>query len=365
MLTNISEAISLSRDYSIPSDDVLFIDLSLTGVSFSFPHVRIRFEFFPEDEVCFRNSIERGVENYFFALPVSSDSLYRIEDNKLMMDGRVLGSVRNVKEDTCDSSYLRRKGTVFVFNPVSKSSCNGCKFCHTVKQTPKDRTSLLKGYEVRSFIEGWMTQNSFSDLSHLVQVSIVTGCFGNERRVVDYLKMIKTLLNELGFSGEILYYGSEITSKEGLDELKALTPLTICFSVECFNERNMMLKYTKGTLSLDQIANILWRAKGNGCKTRFSYVLGIESLEAMELGFKSLFSCIDRFPVVNIFQFHEGQENLRFCDAKRIDYYLQARKSIERMFVDTDMRPAPWENYRSLWHLNFGKEELNEIRTPS
>lgn len=84
----------------------------------------------------------------------------------------------------------------------------------------------------------------------------------------------------------------------------------------------------------------------------------------MEQGFRFLFPNIDRFPVVNIFQVHKGQKSLRFYNAEEINYYLRARKTIENMFIGTDMRPAPWENYRSLWYLKFGKEDLNEIRTP-
>lgn len=364
MLKSISEAKSLSRKYDIPVEDILFVDMSLSGVCFSLPYVRVRFEFFPEDNFCFENSIKREIQNYFFALPTSYNSLYRIEEDRLMMNERVLGLIKDIEEDTCDSSYVRRKGTVFVFNPVLKSSCSGCEFCHTIRQTGKEEGSLLTRGRIRQFLNSWIKQNSFSDLSHLIQVSVVTGCFGSEKKVIEHLKILRDLLYNFGFQGKILYYGSEITSKKGIDELKNLRPITLCLSVECFNDRERMLKYTKGRLGIRQIKNILTKAQRIGCKTRFSYIVGIESLEAMQQGFNSLLPYIDCFPVVNIFQIHNGQEDLRFSNARKIDYYLKARKSIEKMFINTNMRPASWENYRSLWHLTFGKEKLNEIRTP-
>lgn len=365
MLQGISEANSLARKHDVPLEDILFTDMSLSGVFFSLPYIRIRFEFIPEDSFCFENSIERKIENYFFALPVSYNSLYRIEGNRLMMNGRLLGLVKNVREDTCDSSYVRRKGTVFVFNPVPKSSCSGCKFCHTIKQTGKEEESLLVKGKIRQFLNSWMNQNSLSGLSHLIQVSVVTGCFGSEKKVIEHLKILRDLFYDFDFQGKILYYGSEITSEKGIDELKNLRPITLYFSVECFKDRERMLKYTKGRLGTDQIRNILAKAQRIGCETRFSYIVGIESLEAIKQGFNSFLPYINCFPVVNVFQVHKGQGNLRFNEARKMDYYLKARKSIEEIFGDTNMRPAPWENYRSLWHLTFGKEQLNDIRTPS
>jgi len=125
-----------------------------------------------------------------------------------------------------------------------------------------------------------------------------------------------------------------------------------------------MLKNIKGKMTIDNAKNILSKAKDNGFNTTFSYILGIESISAMKMLFKEVLPFINRFPIINIFQVHKGQEKLRHPKAWKIDYYMKARKILEEMFMNTNMKPRPWENYRSLWYLKFGKEWLDDIRTP-
>lgn len=364
MIRNLSEALLLSEYYTIPLEEILFLDFSLNGIEFSFSYPRIRFKFIPEHKSWFKDSIQRGIKSYFFALPTSSKSTYCIKNKRLIINGRALGRVGKVEEDTCDSSYLRRKRTVLVFNPLSKSLCHGCKFCHTITQTPQDRKSLISKDEVRNFFGSWLDNQNLIDLSHLIQVSMVTGCFGSEKKVLEYLKMLRGILTRFGFKGTLFYYGSEITSEKGLEELKKISPFILCLSVECFADRGIILKSAKGRLAFEDIKRILLKARECELGVRFSYILGIEPLELMEINFVRLLPYINVFPVINVFQVHNGQENLRFHEAREIEYYLEARKIIERIFMNTTMRPNPWENYRSLWYLNFGKEQLNEIRTP-
>lgn len=364
MLENLEKALVFSENYKVSPEDVLFIDFSLSGVKFPASCVRIRFGFHPQNNSFFRASTEKDINDYFFALPVTRESAYHIEGDKFNANGELLGNIKDAEEDTCDSSYLRRKGTVFVFNPLSKSSCYGCKFCHTIKQTPRDRKSIITEDEVKDFFRNWLKNQHLVDLSHLIQVSIVTGCFGSEQKLVEYLKMVKGILTQFGFNGILFYYGSEITSEKSLEELRKINPFTLCVSVECFADRGIILRSTKGRLTSEDIKKILAKAKEYEFGARFSYILGIEPLEVMEFNFVRLLPYINAFPVINVFQIHRGQENLRFHGAREMEYYLEARKIIEGIFMNTTMRPNPWENYRSLWHLNFGKEYLNDFRTP-
>lgn len=364
MLANPHEAMAVSEIYNVPPEDILFLDLNLSGARFHLPYSRIRFEFLPEYRPYFRISMERNIKKYFFPLPTSQSSNYYIEDDYLKMNREILGKVKGTTEDTCDSSYSRRNGTVLNLNPNSKSLCHGCKFCHTIQQTARDGTCLFTSSEFRLFLKKWIQENFLPDLSNLIQVALITGCFGSENKVVKYLKIIKKVLNEYKFNGELLYYGSEIVSNKALDELKEVEPFALCLSLECFENRDTMLRDTKRNISIENARNILSRAKENGFKSNFSYILGIESLESMEKLFKGIYSFINRFPIINVFQIHRGQEKLRHPDAWKIEYYMKARKMLENLFVETDMRPRPWENYRGLWYLQFGESILDGIRTP-
>lgn len=365
MLRKPSEAVTLSKVYNIPPEDILFLDFSLSGINVDLPYARVRFEFTPEDRTYFSTSIEKDIDKYFFALPITPNSSYNIKDDYLIMEGEILGKVSEVANDTCDLSYPRRDGTVLNLNPTSKSLCHGCKFCHTIQQVANDRDNNLHAEPaLRKFIEVWLEKYKVSDLSHLIQAAIVTGCFGDEQKVLEYLKMAKKVLNGHNFKGEIFYFGSEITTKKSLEELKKIKPFGLCLSLECFKNRKMMLRNIKARLSLEDIKKILSQSVKNGFRTNFSYILGMESLDIIQEGFRELFPYINSFPVINIFQIHQGQEKLRHPEAWNFSYYMKARKMLEKMFKDTNMRPRVWENYRSLWYLNFATEELNDIRTP-
>lgn len=365
MLTTPSEALTLSKTYNVPPEDILFLDFSLCGAAVDFPYARVRFEFLPKNRPYFKTSFQRGILRYFFALPTNPNSPYRIEDGYLITKGEMIGKVKYLANDTCDSSYPRRSGTALNLNPISKSQCHGCKFCHTLLQHAKDTDVDLQSESgLKCFVGDWLKGYKVSDLSHLIQVAIVTGCFGGEQKVVEYLKMARTVLDEYDFNGELFYYGSEITTKEALDELKEIKPFALCLSLECFENREKILRDIKRRVSIKDAKNILEKAKENGFRTNFSYILGIESLNAMKKLFEELFPYISSFPVINIFHIHHGQEKIRYPDAWKIDYYMKARKILEKMFINTNTRPRPWENYRSLWYLNFGEVMLDDIRTP-
>lgn len=211
-----------------------------------------------------------------------------------------------------------------------------------------------------------MKKFEIADLSHLMQIAIVTGCFPNEQKVVDFLKMAKDVLNDFLFKGELFYFGSQIKSEKALLELRKIRPLGICFSLECFDNKNReyFLRDVKRDLHLDTIKEMLIIANNLGVRTNFSYIIGLESLETIKKGFGDFLPYINSFPIVNVFQSHKGQATLRHNDADKIDYYIKARKIIEDIFMQTALRPRPWENYRSLWYLKFGEEFLDDIRTP-
>lgn len=365
MLESPSETLTLSKIYNVPPEDILFLDFSLSGIKFHLPYSRIRFEFIPVNRPYFETSFKMNTTKYFFALPTNSNSPYHIKCGYLTAKREIIGHVKNLANDTCDSSYPRREGTVLNLNPVSKSLCHGCKFCHTLLQEAQDIEEALQSEpDLRRFIKTWLEKCKIPDLSHIIQVAIVTGCFGSEQKVIEWLKMARKVLDEYKFNGELFYYGSEIITEKALDELKDVKPFGLCLSLECFENREWMLRNIKARITIEDAKRILARATERGFRTNFSYILGLELLDAMEKGFEELLPHINSFPVINILQVHRGQDKLRCADAWNIDYYMKARKRLEEMFETTGMRPRSWENYRSLWYLKFGDEVLDDIRTP-
>ena len=87
-------------------------------------------------------------------------------------------------------------------------------------------------------------------------------------------------------------------------------------------------------------------------------------METIKRNFEKMIHYINSFPIINIFQEHKYHKGIRHETANNMEYYLQARKIMEEIFLPTEMRPRPWEDYRSLWYLKFANEELDDIRTP-
>ena len=364
MIKDIKDINRLSKEYNIPFEDTLFISLNTTGVNADFPYKRLRFKL---------DLIENGGE-FFFGLPVRPGDApfsYKptINEHKgvLHLDSLLIGDVSEAFNDTCDSTYPRRDGSVLNFNSKSKSTCSGCSFCTTSGQTPKDRTNSLSESQSRNLLNEFRDMYNKPDLSHLVQVALVTGCFGSEEKVVNHLCNVREILKDYNYNGEIFYFGSEITSKESFDILKEKAePFAFCLSVECFTRRHTLLRDIKSRISLDNILQILHNSQERGFQTNFSYIVGIDSLEEIKNNFPELLQVINRFPIINVFQPHYNpdQSNLRIEEAKKIEYYLDARKYFDSLFKETNLRPRTWENYRPLWYTTFADEELTGARLP-
>jgi len=366
MLKNVKHLIELSSKYNIPTEDLLLLDLNLSGVKLKLQSGRVRFELESTNKDIFPLAHNRNITNFYLAIPTVDQSSYSFKNGNLFWGSHLIGRALGVTEDFCDSSYPRRGGTVLNINPNTRTSCRGCKFCYTAFQLPRDKERMLSEDKLRSFLVKWMKKFDIDDLSHLIQLAIVTGCFLSEQKVVNFLKMAKNVLNEFLFKGELFYFGSQIKSEKALLELEETRPLGICFSLECFDNENRkyLLRDVKRELHLDTIKKILILANNMGVRTNFSYIIGLEPLETIKKGFYEFLPYINSFPIVNTFQAHKGQKLLRYNEADEIDYYIKARKIIEDVFIQSNIRPRPWENYRSLWYLKFGKEFLDDIRTP-
>lgn len=366
MPNTLSDIAKSAERYDLPFEDTLFLDINRKGVVTNINFERLRFYLRPSHNGFFRESRRLGIEEFFFALPTHSGiSNYRLTDGTLSLDGKVIGTVREIKNDTCDLTYPRREGTVINLNPNSKSQCHGCAFCHTFKQDANDISNLSLEDFMRKHAEEWLKKYNIVDLSHLRSVATVTGCFDSEREVIDYLFMVRKVFAEYGYRGEIFYFGSEITSPEALDELRGIAPFDLCFSLECFENRKRLLKPHKGGVSLEQAKGVLRVSKERGFGTNFSYIIGMEPLEVVFARMKEFLPYITKLPVINVFQPHtSGQRKLYAPGAQELEYFLDARQELEKMFVEVGFKPRIWENYRCLWYLKFGNEYITEPRLP-
>ncbi len=342
----------LANKYKLPAEDNMLMALNSKGINTDLPYPRIRF----------RLKLDGTSKEFYAGVPKKENTPFFVSEREglLLLDGNRLGTVRSAENDTCDTIYMRRGGTVLNLNSNSRSMCKGCRFCFDA-QTPNDRKRLLKAPEIEEFVHDFLSKSGREDLSHLHQVAIVTGCFGGEQAVVDHLMAAYEVLSKHGFQGELLYLGAQLRSPESFKTLKRnVGNFAFVMALECFERREILLNKIKSSLGAEKIRDILAHSRELGFPTTVTYIVGLDSLEEMEKGFERIRDVLTRFPITNIFQPHKAnQEPLLRDEARELDYYLDARLVFERMFSDTALRPRSWENYRSLWYFKFSGEEMH------
>lgn len=354
----------LAERYSVPLEDVLFIAINTNGINLECDYNRMRTAFHLADNSLFDYAKQRGELDYYFALPVNQNSPFVLANNVLLLQDTVIGQTIGQTEDICDSHYPRRRGTSLNINPNSRTSCRGCQFCYTAYQIPYDRKRLKTASDLKDFFEDWMLKYGLTNLSHLIQVSVVTGCYDSSDEICQFLRTLKSVLSGYKFTGKIFYLGSQVTTKDQLRSLSEIKPFGVCLSLETF-ERRELLRDKKRLISLQDACESMDFAQGLGYEVNFSYIVGMESLRVIEYHFGCLKNHVNKFPTINTLQMHKYHEaTLMDPGAHRLEYYLEARQIIERLFGQTSMRPLVWEDYRSLWFLTFNAEPLHGIRVP-
>lgn len=363
-MLDFATVIQLSEAYNVPLEDVLFIGLNTSGVNRKCDYNRMRMAFRFEDSNLFRYAKERGELDYYFALPINEQSPFGMNDEILSLGDTVIGHAIGATEDICNDNYSRRGGTCLNINPNSRTSCSGCHFCYTAYQVPNDLKRMQEASDLRQFFENWMNECGLASLSHLIQVSVVTGCYSCSEQLTQFLCALKSVLDEYDFSGKIFYLGSQITSKEDLSSLREIQPFGISFSLETF-ERRELLRDKKREVTIQHACDSMDFALELGYEVNFSYIVGTEPLDRMEYFFNLLKGHINKMPTINTLQMHKYHHpSLVDPSASCLEYYLKARVMLESIFAPTEMRPLVWEDYRSLWFLTFGTEPLNGVRTP-
>ncbi|MBN2564725.1 MAG: hypothetical protein JXB46_03350 [Candidatus Eisenbacteria bacterium] len=350
--------------YQIPTEDVLFTALNFYGLNWDVEFNRMRTAFRLANSPSFATAQNLREWDFYLALPVRSDSPFRMEGDTVLAGSDQVGRTLGASEDYCDSHYQRRLGTCLNINPNTRTSCRGCDFCYTAYQVPLDRQRMTSPADIREFFVLWMEKNGLHDLTHLIQVSVVTGCYGSESHLVQFLTWLRSIMAEWGFQGKVFYLGSTLTSRNALATLGGDGPFGYCLSLECF-ERRDLLHRLKHSLSLGEIRRIMGDCLDLGIEVNYTYIVGLEPIEFFIPHMIEFMGYTSKFPTINLLQLHQQHDSgLRDQSARSLDYYFEARQQIESLYRDTPLRPQAWEDYRSLWYLSFAGETVDGPRFP-
>jgi len=256
-MVNIERIKRLAEKYNIPIEDILFISLNYFGAEMDVTYNRMRMAFHLNGaDTLFSYASKLSDLDYYFALAINHKSPFRISEGILYLNNYEIGRTIGATEDFCDSHYPRRLGTSLNINPNSRTACRGCDFCYTAYQVPHDRKRMKTEQDIREFFTNWMKDRNCPDLSNLIQVSIVTGCYETENDLIEFVLTLNRVLQELHFQGRIFYIGSMLISSAAIQTLRIIPSFGYCISLECF-ERRHILKESKRTLTLDRAKEIM------------------------------------------------------------------------------------------------------------
>lgn len=352
MIESLQEIYKFSSQYNIPPIDVCLIALNTLGAKSPLPFLRIRSYFSPKI----------SCKTFYLMICLNtSPSPFLLSNHKIYLKDEIIGKLKKLENDIVEICYFRKRKKVLVLNTNNRAECIGkCKFCGVHLLTTRINKKILS---FDDFLNFFKKIESFARIKfyNLEEICLNTGLFTNEKELVEHLINIHKAASILGFSGEIKYIGSQLKSREYLKRIFSLIPsFSYYFTLESL-EHNEFIDKRKisSILYINELTKFLKYIKEYSSEISVLYILGLDSLSIIQKTFLKFKKILTRFPVINLFQvYHISHERLRHPHARKINYFLKARKIFEEIFEDTNMRPKLWENYRGLWFTSFGGERL-------
>lgn len=346
-----AEVTRLAERYEVPVEDAVLIALNLYGISSDHHKHRAR--------VSVRIASAPEVR-WMVIVPLNAvESPFRLLDHDLYLGEHLVGTVRRIDADEAVGGYFRDGGRAATLNPNARSRCVGCAFCPNTLEAAAD-PRLSEEQELADLLAAMVEQHPHRDLSQLREVTVSTGCFEREDAAVAHLVGLRSVLDTHGIDARIGFLTSVIQSSAAFEDLAAcVAPFVLRLTAECFTRRDLLLKASKARLRRADMPDLLRRARAVGLGTSFTYIVGLDPLTELRAGVATLSEHVTEFPNFQVYQAHNSiMAGLRTPGAERLEFYLQARATIEDLLGGGGLRPQAWECYRPLWYFTFAGERL-------
>ena len=296
----------------------------------------------------------------YFAVCVNTyeQSPFTLKDNILYLENIPVGTIEGLEKDTCLSTYFRNNKKAITFNSNSRSKCVGCKFCGTYSLTDEDVYDFSSKENIVEYFTNLLTDNGIESMKKIENVTLCTGCFENEDKLIEHLMTVNEAFKSMGYNGSLNYIGSQLRDFDKIKRIKEeINNFGIYLTIEKFLDREKYMKPEKSSLTLPKAKELLEYSSSLNITATFLYILGLEDLETIKYYFNYFKDSINKFPIVQVFQnYNAFQENYRCEDAKSIEYYIKAREIIDEIFKGKQLNFKLWENFRSLY-FDDDKEE--------
>lgn len=347
----LEEVERLAHRYQVPVEDALLIAINLHGIYSESSRHRARVQV---------RLASAPTLPWQLIVPLNvTDSPFRLRDGQLMLGGDQIGNVEGLDADEAVGGYFRNGGTAATLNPNARSRCVGCAFCPNTLEAAAD-PRLSEERDLRELLAALQEQHPRHDLTELREVTVSTGCFEREPAAVEHLRVLRSVLADHGIGARIGFLTSVLHSQEAFEQIASeATPFVLRLTAECFTRRDLVLKASKATLTTAQMPTALKRALGADHGTSFTYIVGLDDIDALRTGVGVLAPYITEFPNFQVYQAHNSvMAGLRAAGAHDLEYYLRARAVIEEIVAPSGLRPAAWECYRPLWYFSFAGKPL-------
>lgn len=296
-----------------------------------------------------------SAESWQIILPLDNpDSPFVLGERWLRIADEPVADLVAVENDDVVLTYLRAGGRSVTLNTHSRSVCTGCLFCPNVIEDAADAT-LTTERSLAELLEWLMGDNGWLDLSDVEIMTVCTGCFQTPHAAIAHMVALRRAASRYGFDGRLHLLSSVIRERLDLERLAAEAgSFHLTLTLECFTRRNLLLKDTKASLTLDDACRILSDCADLGMLGDFTYVAGLDPLNVTVEGLRRLAEHVTTFPRIQVFQAHnQYMRAARDPQAEPLDYYLELRNLIEGSFAKRGLAPRSWENYRPLWYSMY------------
>jgi hypothetical protein len=354
-LQNEAHVEKLSQQYGINEEDVLLIALNACGVKSSLPYPRMRFQFRlhtrPDDPI------------YLILALGRETSPFELTAERILFYGEETGQVEHLDNDDAVIGYFRKGGRAMTLNSNARSQCTGCVFCPNTLETSTD--PRLKQLDDLKDYFGFLVQDlGWEDLSDVEKITVCTGCFHYENLAIDHLAMVREAASYYNFTGQIHLLSSVVRTPTAFERIRREVGwFHLTLTIECFTNREVILKKTKADFRFEDMLTTLQGAKEAGFDTDYTYIVGLDNPNAALPKIWQLRDYVTTFPKFQIYQAHNSfMQFYMYPEANSIDFFLRMRQSLEEVFVSTNLRPQSWENYRSPWYFTFAGKEHRTIR---
>lgn len=345
---------ALASYHSVPVVDLLMIAVNMHGVNAEGDIPRARIRLAPEG----------SPEIWQIILPLDSPrSPFEIRNGNLLLQGETVARIEALENDDVVLTYLRAGGRSVTLNTNSRSNCIGCIFCPNIIEDAADAT--VKGSDALEGVLSWLcTDMDWRDLGHVEVITVCSGCFHTPDAAIEHMAALRVAASRLGFSGRLHLLSSVVRNRVDIARLADRAgPFHLTYTLECFERRDVLLKSTKASLTVDETCRALDDCAEFGVLGDFTYVAGLDTLGAAIDGLTILAEHVTTFPRIQVYQAHNDlMRRYRSADAADLNYYIDLRRSIEPAFVTRGLAPRSWENYRPLWYERFAGEAMTGPR---